>query len=73
GVHTVKTPSLTSPRQQSSSKRTERSSMLLWTVQKDRTMSCASRKAWRATQPSTTTTTASLWKNTTETVGKWAS
>lgn len=41
----------------------------LWTVQKDRTTSFVSRKEWRATQHLTTTTMASLWKNTMEIVG----
>lgn len=43
--------------------------MLRWTVQKDRTRSFANRKAWKVIQPLITTTTASLWKNTTESVG----
>ncbi|TMS06451.1 Protein disulfide-isomerase A5, partial [Larimichthys crocea] len=73
GVRTVKTLFHTSPQQQSSSKRTARLCTPLWTVQKDRTTSSVSRKGWRATPRLTITTTASLWKNTTEIAGRRAS
>lgn len=43
--------------------------MLLWTAQEDRTMSFVNKKEWRDTQRLTTTTMASLWKNTMEIVG----
>ncbi|CDQ83615.1 unnamed protein product [Oncorhynchus mykiss] len=43
--------------------------MLLWTALKDQTKNCASRRVWRATPRSTTTTMGSLQKNTTENEG----
>ncbi|KAG7256665.1 hypothetical protein CRUP_022315, partial [Coryphaenoides rupestris] len=73
GVHTARAQYPTSPQQQTSSKRIGRLRTLPWTAPRDRTTSCASRRVWRATPPSTTITTANLQKNTTGTAGKQVS